>query len=65
MKKKQQGNQFTKLNEKDLKHLFDLAVINALFRFYNELYLQVDGVNMGVIWLQYWLIYLWNIVNNN
>jgi hypothetical protein len=65
MKKKQQGNQFTKLNEKDLKHLFDLAVINTLFRFYNELYLQVDGVNMGVIWLQYWLIYLWNIVNNN
>ena len=47
MKKKEADNQFAKLNENDWKHLFDLAVTNTPFRFYDELYLQVDGVSMG------------------
>ncbi|CAF3873515.1 unnamed protein product [Rotaria sp. Silwood1] len=46
MKKKQEDNRFTMLNEEDLKHRFYLAVTNTPFRFYNELYLQVDGVSM-------------------
>ncbi|CAF4428758.1 unnamed protein product, partial [Rotaria sp. Silwood2] len=47
MEKKKKEKSFTKLAEKDLRNLFELAVTNTPFRFYDQLYMQVDGVSMG------------------
>ncbi|CAF4335633.1 unnamed protein product, partial [Rotaria sordida] len=38
---------YTKLTAKDLRSLLELAVTNTPFRFYDQLYMQVDGVSMG------------------
>lgn len=45
--KKKTHKNYTKLTEKDLRDLFQLAVTNTPFRFYNQLYMQTDGVSMG------------------
>ncbi|CAF1419997.1 unnamed protein product [Rotaria sordida] len=37
---------FTKLDEEDLRHLFELCVTNMPFRFYDDLYQQTEGVSM-------------------
>ncbi|CAF1309282.1 unnamed protein product [Adineta steineri] len=47
MDKKKTDKKYTKLVMKDLKNLFELAVTNTPFRFYDQLYMQVDGVSMG------------------
>ncbi|CAF4157396.1 unnamed protein product, partial [Rotaria sordida] len=45
--KKKIDKNYSKLTAKDLRNLFQLAVTNTLFRFYDQLYIQVDGVSMG------------------
>ena len=45
--KKEKDPSFIKLNEKDLRQLFELCITNMPFRFYNELYRQTEGVSMG------------------
>ncbi|CAF1208252.1 unnamed protein product [Rotaria sordida] len=45
--KKKIDKNYTKLTAKDLRNLFQLAVTNTPFRFYDQLYMQVDGVSMG------------------
>jgi predicted GIY-YIG superfamily endonuclease len=45
--KKKIDKNYTKLTAKDLRNLFQLAVTNTPFRFYNKLYMQIDGVSMG------------------
>jgi hypothetical protein len=47
LEKKTMDPSFTKLEEKDLRQLFELCVTNMPFRFYDELYQQIDGVSMG------------------
>jgi predicted GIY-YIG superfamily endonuclease len=47
IEKKKKEKSYTKLAEKDLRNLFELAVMNTPFRFYDQLYMQVDGVSMG------------------
>jgi len=47
MDKKKNDKKYTKLNAKDLRNLFELALTNTPFRFYDQLYMQVDGVSMG------------------
>jgi hypothetical protein len=47
MDKKKNDKKYTKLNAKDLRNLFQLALTNTPFRFYDQLYMQVDGVSMG------------------
>jgi hypothetical protein len=47
MKKKEVNKKYTKLTRNDLRELFQLAVTNTPFRFYDQLYMQVDGVSMG------------------
>ena len=47
MNKKKSDKNYTKLAGKDLRNLFELAVTNTPFRFYHQLYRQVDGVSMG------------------
>jgi hypothetical protein len=47
MEKKKKDKNYTKLAAKDLRNLFELAVTNTPFRFYDQLYMQVDGVSMG------------------
>ncbi|CAF1345381.1 unnamed protein product, partial [Didymodactylos carnosus] len=47
MDKKKSEKNFTKLTSKDLRKLFQLAVTNTPFRFYDELFLQTGGVSMG------------------
>ena len=46
MKKNKETKNYTKLNAKDLRNLFGLAVCDMLFRFYDEMYYQCDGVSM-------------------
>jgi len=47
LEKKTSDPSFTKLEEKDLTQLFELCVTNMPFRFYEEMYQQIDGVSMG------------------
>ena len=47
LEKKKNDPSFTKLEEKDLKQLFELCVTNMPFRFYDEIYQQIEGVSMG------------------
>ena len=47
LEKKTNDPSFTKLEQKDLKQLFELCVTNMPFRFYDELYQQIEGVSMG------------------
>ena len=39
--KKEKDPSFTKLNEKDLRQLFELCITNMPFRFYNELFYKL------------------------
>ncbi|CAF1456973.1 unnamed protein product, partial [Rotaria sordida] len=47
LEKKDNDQTFTKLEENDLRQLFELCVTNMPFRFYDQLYQQVEGVSMG------------------
>ena len=47
MEKKKKDAKYTKLAANDLRNLFELAVTNIPFRFYHQLYTQVDGVSIG------------------
>jgi hypothetical protein len=47
LEKKRSDPSFTKLEENDLRQLFQLCVTNMPFRFYDEIYQQIDGVSMG------------------
>ncbi|CAF1297859.1 unnamed protein product [Didymodactylos carnosus] len=47
MKKKNHDAKFIKLNAKDLKQLFELAVTDIPSGFYDQLYKQQGGVSMG------------------
>ena len=47
MEKKKENKNYTKLAAKDLRSLFELAVTRTPFRFYEQLYMQVDGASMG------------------
>jgi hypothetical protein len=47
LEKKTNDSSFTKLEEKDLTQLFELCVTSMPFRFYEEIYQQIDGVSMG------------------
>ena len=47
VKEKEDNPKITKLYEQDLRHLFQIAVTNTPFRFYNDLYMQTEDVSMG------------------
>jgi hypothetical protein len=47
LQQKMNDSSFTKLEETDLRQLFELCVTNMPFRFYDELYQQTEGVSMG------------------
>ncbi|CAF3406717.1 unnamed protein product [Rotaria socialis] len=46
LQKKTNDPSITKLDKRELKQLFELCVKNMPFRFYSELYQQIDGVSM-------------------
>jgi hypothetical protein len=44
---KKKDRKFTKINKNELFILFNLAVRNVYFRFFNQFFRQCDGVTMG------------------